>query len=148
MIARFARCSSGAAAVEAALVMPILILLGLCSADAGAMMLDAHKMKSGVATSARMLARARTPATVETEARNLAVTGQRTGGTARVRGWTTGGVTVSYRNEANGGLYNGSGPVRIVRVEGILNYTGFSLLRMAGVTSPVVRVAQEERWIG
>jgi len=149
MMLAFLRAERGGAAVEAALVMPFLMALGLGGADAGGLFLESHKIKAGVASAARLVANAQVPENVEAQARNLAVTGQRTGGTPRVRGWTTAGVTISYRQVSNSGsLYNGPSNVRIVRVEGVHTSAGFEFLQMFGMPSFTLRAVQEERWLG
>lgn len=150
MIRAFAACRSGAAAVEAALVMPLLITLGLGAADAGYLFSETHRMKAGLATGARYLAKAPNPQAVEGAAANLAVTGRRSGqGESRVTGWTPAQVQVTYRMVSNtGGAFTGPDQLRIIRLESTRPYTGFGLLALVGLSSIEVNAAHEERWTG
>ena len=150
MIRAFTACRGGAAAVEAALCMPLLITLGLAAADAGNLFSETHRMKAGLASAARYLAKAPDPVALETAAANVAVTGSRTGaGAARVPGWTVAQVDVSYRMIANGdGDFTGADQIRIIRVESTRPYAGFGLLALVGVGSLEVSAAHEERWTG
>ena len=149
MMGRFLACRRGAAAVEAAFAVPILLSLGLAAADAGFLFSEIHRTKAGLAAGARYLAKAPNPTAVETDAINLAVTGRRTGGSPRVNGWAAAHVTVSYRDVDNTShTYTGADAIRIVRLESDRPYTGFGLLSLAGVGSVDVQAAHEERWTG
>ena len=150
MIRAFSACRRGAAAVEAALCMPLLITLGLGAADAGYLFSETHRMKAGLASAARYLAKAPDPVALEGAAANVAVTGSRTGaGAPRVPGWTAAQVDVSYRMVANGdGDLTGPDQLRIIRVESTRPYAGFGLLALVGLNSLEVSAAHEERWTG
>jgi Flp pilus assembly protein TadG len=149
-LAVFARCRRGSAALETAFALPFILTLGFAAADAGWLLAETHRMKSGLAAGAHLLARSQDFAAAEDEARNLAVTGNLDGtGGARVKGWTPADVTVTYRMVANaGGAYSGGSQVRVVRLESAVVYSGFGLLKMAGVEAVTIRGAQEERWTG
>ncbi|HEX8570067.1 MAG TPA: TadE/TadG family type IV pilus assembly protein [Caulobacteraceae bacterium] len=145
----FLACRRGAAAVEAALVLPLLISVGLAAADAGWLFSETHRTKAGLAAGARYLAKARVPTAVEADAENIAVTGRRTGGTARVKGWTVAHVTVSYRTIDNSTqAYTGPATIRIVRLRSVRPYQGFGLLSLMGVGALNVAAVHEERWTG
>ena len=126
MIRSFAACRRGAAAVEAALVMPLLLTLGLAAADAGYLFSETHRMKAGLATAARYLAKAPDPEALEGAAANLAVTGRRTGD----------------------GELTGGDDLRIIRVDSTRPYAGFGLLALVGLGAIEVSAAHEERWTG
>ena len=150
MIRAFIDCRRGAAALEAALVLPLLISTGLAAADAGYMFSETHRVKAGLAAGARYLAKARDPAAVQTDAVNIAVTGVRAAdGTPRVHGWAVGDVIVSYRMVANDtGAYTGGTTLRIIRIESSHDYQGLGLLRLMGVGAVQINAAHEERWTG
>ena len=145
---RFLRCRRGSATVEAAVAVPMLMLIGLGAAEMGTMVSEAHKMKSGLAAGARLLARAQDPAAMEARARELAVTGSTTpGGMPRLRDWTAAQVTVSYRWADNpNGTYTGGAQIRIIRRQSTIPYTGLGVLRLAGAMQ--VSAAHEDRWTG
>lgn len=149
MIRRLMEDCRGAAAIEAALVTPFLLVVTLGAADAGNLLLERHRMKAGLATGARLIAHSANPTAVEAAARNAAVTGRTSGGTAVVPGWTTAQVAVSYRWVANSsGQYTGPSSLRIVRLETTRPYAGFGLLRLAGLNSVSTTTFHEERWTG
>ena len=146
---RFLADQRGAAGVEAALVAPVLLAVVMGAGDMGTMLLERHKMKAGLATGARYLAHAPNPTTLETAAKNLAVTGQISGGTATVPTWATSQVTVSYRMISNSsGQYIGGPSIRVIRLASSRTYTGFGMLKMVGMSSVPLSVAHEERWTG
>jgi Flp pilus assembly protein TadG len=150
-LAGFARCRRGSAALETAFALPIVLALGFGAADAGWLLSQVHRMKGGLVTGAHLLARSRDPVAAEARARNLAVTGRTTaGGAPRVKGWTPANVTVSYRMVDNtGGAYAGADRCASFGLETNIPYTGFGLLRLAGVTGAVrLTAAHEERWTG
>jgi Flp pilus assembly protein TadG len=145
---RFLHCDRGAATVEAAIVVPVLLSLGLGAAETGNLVNEVHGMKAGLAAGARVLARAPTPESIETTALNLAVTGAADGaGHARVAGWKVEQVDVSYRWVDNSaGLYTGGAQVRIVRLTTSKPYKGLRLLTLAGDFN--LTATHEERWTG
>jgi len=150
MIARlrdFARCARGSAAVEAAVVVPVLLTIGLGAAETGNLVSENHRMKVGLAAGARMLARAQAPETLEAQARNLAVTGARTGGGPRIANWRTSDVQISYRWIDNAtGAYTGGSRIRVIRLESTKPYHGLGFL---GLVRPLqVNAMHEERWTG
>lgn len=146
----FGCCRRGSAGIETAFALPVLLILGFAAADAGWLLSETHRMKSGLAAGAHYLARSRDVTTSEDGARNLAVSGQTTtGGAPRVKGWTAAQVSVSYRLLDNtSGTYAGGDQVRVVRLQSERPYEGFGFLRMAGVGALRVQAAHEERWTG
>ena len=145
---RFFACDHGSATVEAAIVVPVLLSLGLGAAEAGNLVNEVHEMKTGLAAGARLLARAPAPESVETEAVNLAVTGSANGsGHPRVAGWKVEQVDVSYRWVDNSaGQYTGGAQIRIVRLDTSRPYKGLRLLTLAGDFN--LTASHEERWTG
>lgn len=129
MIFRFLHNQDGAVIVEAALALPVLILLGLGAADYSNLLMSHHKMQSGVTHAGNYLARSRAPVAVENTAKNLAVTGQTAGGTARLRNWTVADITISYKNQANySGQYRGDTTIQTVQVSTSLAYKGLGIV--------------------
>ena len=150
LLAAFRRCRRGSAALETAFALPFVLTLGFAAADAGWLLAETHRMKTGLAAGAHLLARSRDLTAAEDKARNLAVTGETSGtGVVRVKGWNPADVDVSYRLVDNARRsYAGGAQVRIVRLESDVVYSGFGLLRMAGVDAVTMRAAHEERWTG
>ena len=145
---RFLACQRGSATVEAAIVVPVLLSLGLGAAEAGNLVNEVHEMKTGLAAGARMLARSPAPEALETQAANLAVTSTVDGsGRARVAGWKVEQVDVSYRFVDNAaGQYTGGAQIRIVRLDTSRPYKGLRLLTLGGGVN--LSASHEERWTG
>jgi hypothetical protein len=111
------RCRRGSAAVEMALVTPMLIALMFGSFEAGNFYLDSHVVAKAVRDGARFAARrgftdysacAGAPGgTVVNDTRNIVRTGQLSGGTARLPGWTdpaTISISISCNTAGVGGV--------------------------------------------
>jgi Flp pilus assembly protein TadG len=139
---------SGAAAMEMALVAPILLTLMFGALELGNYFLSEHVVVKAVRDGARYASRRAIteyscPSTVSndviTKTRNLTRTGVVTGGTARLVNWTeatTITVSLSCTAIAGGnysGIYNGMTSLPHVRVLAVVPYT--SLFQMLGFTS-------------
>jgi Flp pilus assembly protein TadG len=120
----FVRCRSGSAAAELALLLPFLVVLLFGAAELGFYFYNQHQVVKGVRDGARYASRqsfvalncnsgSSIPSDVETAIKNITRTGEISGGTARVPGWTDSNITVTvtcpttplttgiYRNEVN-----------------------------------------------
>ena len=108
---RLARCSSGTAMIEMTIVIPVAISLMAGGVDFGMALSTQATGSKSVRDAARYLANIRwasagpcnwptTPDAVD-QAKNLAVTGQLTGGTALIQGWQKSDVTVSCDSTTN-----------------------------------------------
>jgi Flp pilus assembly protein TadG len=148
--------ASGTAAVEAAVALPMLLLLGSGVFEFSNAIFDHQEIATGIRDAARYLARVQDPtvATSQTYAKNLAVNGVITGGTARVRGWKVGNVTITITQVANPLLangeptYRGPNPLDIVTVSTAYPYQQIGLLKAFGLPSPTFNVVHSERAIG
>lgn len=126
---QFWKHEDGAAAVEAALVLPFLILLGYGAVDFSNLLISHHKMQTQLTAATDYLSRAPSPQSFETQARNLAVTGQLSGGQPLLAGWSVQDIQINYRNTDNsGGLYRGDAVITSVKLSTSLNYQGFGLV--------------------
>jgi Flp pilus assembly protein TadG len=148
---------TGVAAVEAALVVPVLVLFGFGVLEFSNGFFDHQQVTTGVRDAARYLARVSDPtdATSQGYAKNLAVSGAIAGGKARVAGWTVANVTIAIANVANpinpatGELtYRGANPLKIVTVSTSFPYRQMGFLTAFGLATPPLTVAHSERWIG
>jgi Flp pilus assembly protein TadG len=154
---------SGSVATEIAVATPFLVFLTAGIIEYGSMLRSTELMQTGVRDAARYLASmpglpvapTATRSSIEQRARLLATTGMiTTGGTPRVRDWTTAGVQVTYEPIANprddaSGLrqHRGDDNIYIVRVTGTMNYTGIGMLRTLGIGPVAVTAAHEERHV-
>ena len=147
---RLSTCRRGLASMEAALIAPVLFLLGLGAADAGYLMLTTHRIESGLAAGAAYLARTDGSAAARAAAANVATRGDPAGlRAARIDGWEEADVTALIRTVDNSeaGLRGGA-TIRIARLETTHAYGGLGLLRLAGVGQIDIAAAHEERVFG
>jgi Flp pilus assembly protein TadG len=149
------RDERGTSLIETALVLPFLLTLGLGIFEFGNLLYNYHLISTGVRDAARYLARFDNPASKETEAKQLAVTGSITGGTPRVSWWSTSDVSVGYTSVANSvdpvtgeRPYRGGNTITIVRVSTTVPYGGLGFLTFLGLGSINLNLFHEEREIG
>lgn len=140
-----------------ALMLPMLLALTFMTLEGANFIWNEHKVVMGVRDAARYAGRLdfsnySCPSTIAagavTPIKNMARTGQVTGGNARISGWVDADVTVSLTCDPRGGLYNvvgGNAPrVKVsanVRYPSIVGATlGFGTsMRMGAVAeSPVM----------
>jgi Flp pilus assembly protein TadG len=141
------RSQSGAAGAEMALVTPLLLLLMFGSFELGNYFYSEHVVTKAVRDGARFASRSfaldancsTPPVAVVTNTKEVTRTGQVSGGTARLAGWTdatTIAVSLTCTTSGgyvNNGIYKGlSGGIRVVNVTATVPYT--SLFATLGLT--------------
>jgi Flp pilus assembly protein TadG len=155
----FLRDERGAAAVEMALMTPLLLILMFAPFELGNYYFSQHKITKGVRDAARFAARqpfskyacatAISDATLVTRIKNLARTGVLSGGTTKVIGWDDSDITVTVKcptqtldgtggNAVTTGIYRGLSNAPIIRVETTLDYP--SLFRTLGFNTTGARM--------
>src|ERR1700682_5782323 len=108
------RNSEGSALVEGALVVPILCTLLFGVVEFLLLFFQQHLIPTGTRDAARYIARPANPddVTIQTGAKNLATTGAIDGNIARVGGWWTHDVTITYASVLNTVGRNGLAQLR------------------------------------
>lgn len=144
----FFAAESGAALVEAAVVLPVFLTLVGGVYEFGFFLYQEQLATSGVRDAARYLALTADPtsATNQSSAKNLAVSGSINGGTPRLAGWETSDVSVSITSIDNAtGTYGGGAIVQIVTVSS--SFVGHTLgfLGLLGLRSPTITAYHQER---
>jgi hypothetical protein len=122
MMRRFIRDRRASAAAEFALTLPMMLALMFGGLEAGHFLWTEHKLIKGVRDGARYASRLKVSdlcngttevmsAQTEQNIANITVTGQLSGGTPKVPGWTPGGVAVSIGCEqfVGTGIYSDLG---------------------------------------
>lgn len=150
------RAEQGLAAIEAALIAPVLLLGGLAIVDGACLMLTVHRIETGLNAGAAFLARAHDPAAIEALGRNLAVTGDPAGmKPASVRGWRAEDVSVTVEPRANTGgedgdetVLRGGDTLHVVRLSTRYRYQGLGLLKLVGLGDLELSGFHEERAFG
>ncbi len=153
-ITKFANDKAGGLVIEAALIFPFLITLGLGVADASYMLVQNHKLETQLAMAGNYLSKTRAPAQHETQAKNLACGGAlETTTKCIIPNWTVSDIQISYGSVDNAELesgyeYRGGQPVTIVTVTSDISYTGFGVLSSVFGKSIRLTGSYEERLIG
>ena len=159
MMMRFRPLSdrSGAALAEAAIALPIILVLFSGIFAFGTTLFNAQVLETAARDAARYIAQTNATGADETAARNIAVYGNTGGaGTARVRGLTAGNVGITYAtvnnpitNASTGErTYRAGATVKIVRVEitWVSNAAGF--WGMFGASPVTYHAVNRQRVIG
>ncbi len=154
ILSKYLKSEHGAAALEAALVTPILLLGGFGTIDASFLVLQHHKLETGLSSAASYLSKAVDPQSLETQARRLAATGQiRSGGKPIIANWTQADIAISYKNFANSSvsgtsLYRGGETVKVVNISTSIPYEGLGLIKAMTGGRIVLSGEYEERLSG
>jgi len=159
-LARLARCSSAAAAVEAALMMPLMISLMVGGTDFGRAFAVSSTADKSMRDAARYLARMPCDAAALgtctsaaavcgwglTNAQNLAVYGKLTvlpGDMPLIPGWSTSNITLTLPTDCTS-LPNPT----VIHLEATVPFTGIMLSAVGLSNAITMHVHHEERWIG
>jgi len=140
--------TEGAVAVEGAILFPILAIVGFGIVDLSLMLLQTHKMEQGLGAAASYLARAESPSTLTSQAKNIAMTGRPDGsGQARVQGWSPADISLTIRTVPNTGQYRAGSSVKVVELSSEYAYQGLGFIRLATGGSTHIRSDHEERLV-
>ena len=143
-LTRFLGDTSGGPASEMALLLPLLITLLFVCFEGGYFLWNEHKVVKGVRDGARYAGRlsftdydcsdSSVDSAAETSINNLTRTGQLSGGTPVIPGWTDSGVTVSVACQTEDGIYTAnSNNAPVVTVSALVPYPSSPLTELAGV---------------
>jgi len=153
LLARLCRDRRGTAVVETAIVLPVIMLLLFGLMEAGRALYQQHTLAKTVRDAARYLARVPLAcpatgdanwATARSTAQHLAMTGQLTGGTALVSGWTEASFTV-----ADPACLNWSGrAVQMITVSANVPYQDLGLLGYLGLGPMRLGASNQQVHIG
>jgi Flp pilus assembly protein TadG len=154
------RESEGSALVEAAILMPVLVTLMFGLFEFSWYFHKQQLVESGVRDAARYLTRVApdgtnpctltNPVDFAARAKNIAVTGLATGGTARVPGWTVASVNLSCAQVDNSNqAYQGASTIYIVTASTSFADPTLGYFGLLGITStPNLSASHTERSIG
>jgi Flp pilus assembly protein TadG len=142
----------GAALVEFTLILPFLLTIVFGMAEFGRFVYQYQLVLEGLRDAGRYLSRVdATNGTLQTNAKNLAVTGTLDGsGAARVPGWTAADLTVTIETVANPGqaIYRGPDPINIAHVATTFNYADIGMLGALGLGPLSGGATYEQRVLG
>ena len=149
------RNGEGSALIEGAVIMPLLLILVLGVFEFSWLIDQQHLISTGIHDAARYIARSANPndLTIQKNAKNLATTGAIDGDTARVKGWTTRDVTITYASVNNSVGTNGLTPFRggaviqSVTVSTTFSVPSLGFFGFLGLKPPALTVRHQERVI-
>jgi len=149
------RNGEGSALIEGAVIMPLLLILVLGVFEFSWLIDQQHLISTGIHDAARYIARSANPndLTIQKHAKNLATTGAIDGDTARVKGWTTRDVTITYASVNNSVGTNGLTPFRggaviqSVTVSTTFSVPSLGFFGFLGLKPPALTVRHQERVI-
>src|SRR5262245_30759714 len=147
------RNGEGSALIEGAIIMPLLLILVLGVFEFSWLIYQQHLISTGIHDGARYIARSANPndLTTQRDAKKLATTGALDGDTARVRGWTTRDVTITYASVNNpvgtNGLtpFRGGAVIQSVTVSTIFSVPSLGFFGFLGLKPPALTVSHQER---
>src|SRR3981081_2126222 len=150
------RNGEGSALIEGAIVVPFLLILVLGVFEFSWLIDKQHLISTGIHDAARYIAQSANPndLTIQKRAKNLATTGAIDGDTARVRGWTTRDVNITYASVNNpvgvDGLppFRGGAVIQRVTVSTIFTVPSLGFCGFLGPKPPALTIAHQERVIG
>ena len=146
----------GSAFIEGAILVPVLLLLVLGVFEFSWLIDQQHLISTGIHDAARYIAQSANPndLTIQKRAKNLATTGAIDGDTARVRGWTTRDVNITYASVNNpvgvDGLtpFRGAAVIQSVTVSTTFTVPSLGFFGFLGLKPPALTVSHQERVIG
>lgn len=145
----------GVALVEMTLVTPFLLVLSAGVFEFSNILHTRLLIEAGVEDAARYIARCSDPQdTCESRAKNIAINGDATGGSARVQGWAASDVDIAYTPtaavDADGNLLyrSNTANVEVVDVSTSYSYTGTGLWSFLGFGALTLSASHQERIIG
>lgn len=166
---RFARGTSGAAAVEFAMILPVLVVMLFGAIEFGRLVHDYHVVTKGVRDATRFLSRVPAscpggagPGVIDdandiTRARNLAMTGSTAGGSYLLGYWTS-PATISVAvdcvaNDQGGGpryqgIYDGVGSIPLVTLTATVPFDFMLGILVSAVPTLTFAVSQNEASLG
>ncbi|MBZ9977400.1 TadE/TadG family type IV pilus assembly protein [Mesorhizobium sp. BR-1-1-10] len=157
IIRRFQGDENGVALVEAAITIPLVLLLSAGVFEFSNILNTRLLLEAGVEDAGRYMARCSSDwATCKGRAQNLAANGAVANGSARVTGWLpatvdiTKAVSLDAVDVATGTqLYlSSTTTVDVVDVTTSYSYSGFGFLSYLGFSPLTLRVSHQERVIG
>ena len=159
MARRFLKCTSGAAAAEMALIVPLAVLMLFTTLEAGHWMYAQHQVVKGLRDGARYAARQSfddvncrggndyIAASVVNATKEITRTGQLSGGSPRVSGWDAADIAVTVTcpvsAESQTGIFDAGEPAPQVNVSTSTAYN--SLFNGLGVITDSVNLVGDQQ---
>lgn len=151
---KFYHREDGIAAIEGALLFPVLTAIGFGVVDTSILMMQTHQLKTGLGTAGNYLSRTVDPQALESRAKRIAISGKfDPNASPYIKGMTPSDIQITYRDVPNpeaDGLrdFRGGDVIRIVNLSGRKDYNGIGVLKV--ITGGTLSIAgqYETRLIG
>ena len=145
---------NGVAAIEGAFVFPFLAFLGFGIVDTSLLMMQYHRLSTGITSASNYLSKAPNPQSLESHAKQLAISGNfQSGSKSFISDLQPNDVSIAYRSIANpetNGVreYRGGDVVNVVELTSSVTYNGIGLLKTLTGGTLKLSVHHETRLIG
>jgi hypothetical protein len=151
---KFYQKEDGIAAIEGALLFPMLTVIGFGVVDTSILMMQTHQLRTGLGTAGNYLSRTVNPEVLENRAKQIAISGKfDPNASPYIKDMTPADILITYRDVPNpetDGLrhYRGGDTVRIVNLSGTTEYKGIGILKIITGGNLSVAGQYETRLIG
>lgn len=154
VLGRYHEDERGVAAIEGALLFPLLAALGFGIVDSSMLMMQNHKLRAGLTSAGNYLSKTTNPQAFEIKAKQLAVSGKFASGSKPfIDNLQPSQILISYRNITNqetGGTrdYRGGDTIGVVAFSVSVPYEGLGFLKSMTAGNLKVSAKYETRLIG
>lgn len=154
LLRRYRENEIGATAIEGALTFPFLFFMGFGIVDASLLMMQHHRLSTGLTSAGSYLAKTTNPQSLEANAKQLAISGNfRSGSKPFIKNLEPNAVSIAYRNIANPEIngtrdYRGGDIVKVIEVKASVTYNGIGLLKTITGGHLTLSAQHETRLIG
>jgi Flp pilus assembly protein TadG len=153
---RLRRDDEGTAFVEGAIVVPVMFMVLLGVFEFSRLIYQQHLVSTGIRDAAHFIARSQHPddTMIQSDAKNLAITGELEGAAPRVSGWRVSDINIRFASMTNPTAADGStrfrgGPtIRVVTVSTVFTVPSLGFFDVIGLKPPTFSVSHQERVIG
>jgi len=154
LLRRYRDNETGLAAIEGALAFPFLLFIGFGIIDTSLLMMQYHRLSTGLTSASNYLAKTPNPQSLESNAKQLAVSGKfQSSAEPFIEGVGPNAVSITYRDfvnpEMNGTRdYRGGDTIKIVEISASIPYKGIGFLKTITAGNLKLSAHHEARLIG
>ena len=151
---RYKEDERGVASIEAALILPLLVLIGFGIVDSSLLLMQNHKLSAGLVSAGNYLSQSDDPKALETKAKNLAISGQfRDDHEPHFDNLKGNSISILYRQIPNPELdgtraYRGGDFINVIEIKGEAPFKGIGLLSSLSGGKLSLSARHEVRLIG
>lgn len=153
-IRRYLKDTNGIAAIEGALLFPLLATIGFGIIDCSLLMMQNHKLTAGLTSAGNYLSKTQNPFSAESKAKQLAVNGTFSqAAKPYIDNLQPNNISISYRNITNQDIngsrdFRGGDLIRVAAFSASVPYDGIGFLKTITGGALNVSASYETRLIG